>query len=369
MLSRAELDRYDRQLLLAELGIAGQERLKQAAALVVGAGGLGSPVALYLAAAGVGKIGIADSDRVDPSNLHRQTLHGTPDIGREKTASAIETLARLNPEIDVVAHHMRITARNASDLVSGYDVIIDGSDNYPTRYAINDACVEHGRPWIYGSVERFSGQVSVFGLADGPCYRCVFPEPPAAGATASCDEIGVLGAVPGVIGAMQAVEALKVLAAIGSPLSGRLLQIEFARGETRVIRFDRRADCPACGRGSTETGMQPRNEDRPELPDYEIEPRDVPARLREAGVRLLDIREPWEVQRARIDGATLLPMSELEARVESLDRDEELIVMCHRGSRSRMVTDWLRAQGYRARNLAGGIDQWSREVDPAVPRY
>jgi adenylyltransferase/sulfurtransferase len=367
MLSQGELERYDRQLRLPELGVAGQERLKRARVLIVGAGGLGSPAALYLAAAGVGTLGIVDSDRVEPSNLHRQILHGTPDVGMDKAASAAAALTRLNPLISIAPHAERLTAANASAVIGDYDLVIDGSDNFGTRYAVNDACAALGKPWVYGSVERFAGQVSVFGFADGACYRCVFPEPPAAGTTPSCEEIGVLGAVPGIVGAWQAAEALKILTGAGEPLSGRLMQIDILRGVTSTVRFDRRADCATCGNHTPAQSKM--SESSRELPPYNIEPAEVPARLREPGVRLLDVREMREIQRASIAGATVVPMSRIEEELGTLDKSEELIVFCHHGSRSRTVTDWLRAQGYRARNMAGGIDRWSREVDTAVPRY
>jgi sulfur-carrier protein adenylyltransferase/sulfurtransferase len=364
-----ELARYNRQLLLPEFGTQGQERLLKARVLVVGAGGLGSPVALYLAAAGVGTLGIVDHDRVGISNLHRQILHGSSDVGRDKTASAGAAIMRLNPHVRVEEHQARLEAGTAERLITGYDLVVDGSDNYPTRYAINDACSALGVPWVYGSVERYSGQVSVFGFADGPCYRCLYPQPPAPGESPSCDEIGVLGAVPGVVGALQATEALKVLAGVGEPLSGRLLQMDLLRGATRWVRFDRRADCPACGRSRAQTS--PMTKSMPhELPPFNIEPKEVPQRLRlPPAARLLDVREPWEVQRASLADATVMPMSSIEQRVDSLDPSEELIVFCHHGQRSQMVTDWLRSQGFRARNMVGGIDKWSREVDAAVPRY
>lgn len=367
MLSPAELARYDRQLVLPELGVAGQERLKRARVLIVGAGGLGSPAALYLAAAGVGTIGIADSDRVEPSNLHRQVMHTTASVGDEKTASAARAIASLNPEVVVHRHQTRLDASAARAIFGAYDLVIDGSDNFATRYVINDACAELDKPWVYGSVERYAGQVSVFGLPDGPCYRCIFPDAPGAGTTPSCEEIGVLGAVPGIVGAWQAAEALKVIAGIGTPLSGRMLQLDVSRGETRWIQFEKRADCPACGSARTEDDQVPHP--TTELPPFGIEPAEVPDRLRDAGARLLDIREPWETQRANIAGAVVIPMRSLEDQLPSLDRDAELIVFCHHGSRSRTVTDWLRAQGYRARNMNGGIDRWSRDVDTAVPRY
>lgn len=367
MLTAAELARYNRQLLLPELGHDGQERLRAARVLVIGAGGLGSPVLFYLAAAGVGTLGIADSDRVDASNLHRQILHGTDDIGREKSESAAEAIRRLNPLVKVRTHQERVDARRAEALVAEYDLVVDGSDNYPTRYAINDACAAHGKTWIYGSVERFSGQVSVFGAPSGPCYRCIFPEQPKPGSTASCDEIGVLGAVPGVIGALQATEALKWITGIGEPLVGRLLQLDFLTGHTQWLRFEKRAGCSACG---SDRRAQSSPAPARDLPPFDAQPEEVASRIRaESGVTLLDIREPWEVSRARIARAELIPLDELEDNVESLDRSAEMIVFCHHGSRSRVATEWLRSLGFRARNLAGGIDRWSREIDPGVPRY
>lgn len=367
MLSQAELARYQRQILLPELGIAGQERLKQARVLVVGAGGLGSPAILYLAAAGVGTISLVDSDAVEPSNLHRQVLHGTADIGRAKTDSAAESVARLNPAVLVHRHHARLDAANAREFVALADVVVDGSDNFAARYAVNDACVALGIPWVYGSVERFAAQVSVFGFADGPCYRCIFPDPPASGTAPACDEIGVMGAVPGIVGAWQALETLKLLTGAGIPLSGRMAQMDLLRGETHWVRFDRRPDCAGCGSRRAREHHMNRGQD--DLPPFSIEPQEVAPRMADGGARLIDVREPWEIQRASIQGATAIPMKRIPDEAGSLSRDEELIVFCHHGGRSRTVTDWLRAQGFRARNLNGGIDRWSQDVDASVPRY
>jgi molybdopterin/thiamine biosynthesis adenylyltransferase/rhodanese-related sulfurtransferase len=368
MLTAAELSRYGRQLALPELGLSGQERLRSSRVLVVGAGGLGSPAALYLAAAGVGMIGIVDDDDVEPSNLHRQVLHSTEDIGREKTASAADALRRLNPHVEVRTHQERLNPARATALFRDYDLVVDGSDNYSTRYAVNDSCVALGIPWIYGSVERYSGQVSVF-APGGPCYRCIFPEPPAPGSTASCEEIGVLGAVPGVIGSLQASEALKWIAGIGEPLVGRLLQMDLQRGEARIIAFDRRSDCRVCGASAgsaASTSLQVEKD--PD--DADIEPVALARAMESPGsVLLLDIREPWEWSLARIGEPQLLPLGQLEDELASLDRSRELIVYCHHGIRSSVAAEWLRARGFRARNLAGGIDRWSREVDPSVRRY
>lgn len=370
MLTAAELSRYARQLALPEVGLDGQERLRRAKVLIVGAGGLGSPAALYLAAAGVGIIGIVDDDVVEISNLHRQLLHGTSDIGKQKPASAADSLQRLNPHIRVQTHPERVTRTRAESLFTEYDLVVDGSDNYATRYAVNDACAKLQKVWVYGSVERFSGQVSVFGARGGPCYRCVFPEPPAPGSTASCDEIGVLGAVPGVIGSLQAVEALKILLGVGEPLVGRLLQLDLANASFSLIQFERRPDCAVCATNglADDNGATGAQHDTAGLLD--IEPSDLAQRLHEApSFQLLDIREPWEWSLAQIGDPQRLAMNQLPMALDSLDKTRELIVYCHHGTRSLLAAEWLRAQGFRARNLAGGIDRWSREIDPSVPRY
>jgi sulfur-carrier protein adenylyltransferase/sulfurtransferase len=364
MLTAAELARYGRQIVLPELGLAGQERLHGARVLVVGAGGLGSPAALYLAAAGVGTLGIVDDDIVEPSNLHRQVVHTTATIGAKKVASAADAITALNPNVKVVTFAERLDRQNARDIVSQFDIVVDGSDNYATRYAVNDACAESGIPWVYGSVERFSGQLSLFGAPDGkgPCYRCVFPQAPAPGESPSCEEIGVLGAVPGVIGSLQAVEALKWIAGIGAPLSGRLLQIDLRSMQFSEVRFSRRSDCEGCGT------RRPEANDAAD--DVDIEPRELSERISAGSAPpLIDIREPWEVNINRIGNPRLLPMGEIQRAMSSLDPKAELILYCHHGTRSRMAADFLRARGFRARSLLGGIDRWSREVDPSIPRY
>jgi len=364
MLSASELERYARQIVLPELGVAGQERLQRARVLVVGAGGLGSPAALYVAAAGAGTLGLVDSDDVELSNLHRQILHATGDVGAAKVVSASAAVQRLNPDVRVEAIRARVDARLARDLVREWDVVIDGSDNYTTRYAINDACAEASTPWVYGSVERFSGQVSVFAAADGPCYRCLFPSAPRPGSTASCEEIGVLGAVPGVIGSMQALEALKLVLGIGQPLSGRLLQIDFLRGDWRTVTFERRPDCPACGAIRSLASHESSSAD--------IQPRELQSVLSgdaNAGPLLVDVREEWEWNVVRLPGALLLPLGRIEREATALDRGRDVVVYCHHGTRSAMAAEWLREQGFRARSLAGGIDRWSREIDPTVRRY
>lgn len=366
MLTAAELARYSRQLVLPELGLAGQERLRESRVLVVGAGGLGSPAALYLAAAGVGVIGIVDDDAVELSNLHRQILHRASGVGTDKTASAAATLRALNGDIEIREHRLHLTRASAATLVPDYDLVVDGSDNYPTRYAVNDACAALGKPWVYGSVERFSGQVALLGAPDGPCYRCIFPEPPAPGSTPSCEEIGVLGAVPGVIGAMQAVEALKWLVGIGTAFVGRLLQFDMLRGELTVVHIPPRPDCPACQPASdTADTIEPDDMVMTE----DVQPEELASLSSAGAVEIIDVREPWEWSLGRIPGARHVPLGQLEEAMPSFDRARDMVVYCHHGARSDAAAAWLRSQGYRARNLAGGIDRWSREVDPAVPRY
>lgn len=367
MLTASELSRYARQVVLPEIGVAGQERLRAARVLLVGAGGLGSPTALYLAAAGIGTIGIVDSDAVELSNLHRQVIHRTDDVGRAKTSSAAESIGRLNPHVTVRPHHMRLTRESAGNLIADYDIVVDGSDNYATRYAVNDACASAGTPWVYGSVERFAGQLSVFDVTRGPCYRCVYPEAPPPGATPSCDEIGVLGAVPGVVGALQATEVLKMLLGVGEPLIGRLLQIDLLRGNWSTIGVDKRPDCAACG-SQAHAARENGSDAHADLVD--LDPRTVAELLARANAPLLlDVREGWEWELARIQGARLMPLDDLDRAVNTLDREREIVVYCHHGTRSALAAEWLRHQGFRARNLSGGIDRWSREVDPSIRRY
>ena len=369
MLTPLELSRYTRQLVLPEVGLAGQEKLRSSRVFIVGAGGLGSPAALYLAAAGVGVIGLIDDDAVELSNLHRQILHRTSDVGKAKAASGTSTIRELNPHVEVRAFHERLTRARALDLFGDYDLVIDGSDNYPTRYAVNDACAALNTPWVYGSVERFAGQVSVFGLRGGPCYRCLFPDAPSPGTTANCEEIGVLGPVPGVIGCLQALEALKCLLGVGQPLAGQLLQFDFLSGTLHGVEVDRRKDCPTCG-GASAVERAGAGEVSAEMPDLDVQPLELAARLRDGEkIRLLDIREPWETAVVRLTNSESLPMTDLPAALGTLDPGQEVVLYCHHGSRSSMAAEWLREQGFRARSLAGGIDRWSREIDPALPRY
>ncbi|HJU68051.1 MAG TPA: molybdopterin-synthase adenylyltransferase MoeB [Gemmatimonadaceae bacterium] len=374
-LSSDELTRYGRHLALPDVGREGQRILKGGRVLVVGAGGLGSPVALYLAAAGVGTLGLIDFDVVDVSNLQRQVLHGTRGVGRSKLDSARERIHDLNPHIAVDTYEMRLTSANALDILGEYDVIIDGTDNFATRYLINDACVILGKPNVYGSIFRFEGQASVFATEHGPCYRCLYPEPPAPGLVPSCAEGGVLGVLPGIVGTIQATEALKLLLGIGDPLVGRLLLIDALGSRFRTVRLERDPTCPACG---TRAIQQLIDYDafcghgRPDgtaLP--EMTPRELAQRLAGGDAPdIIDVREPYEWEIARIPGARLIPLAALPAAVPSLVPDREIVLYCHHGIRSAHAAEQLRAAGFtRVRNLAGGIARWSDEVDPTVRKY
>ena len=381
-LSRAELLRYSRQITLPEVGVPGQERLRAASVLIVGTGGLGSPVALYLAAAGVGTLGVADFDRVDATNLHRQVLHGTSTIGTAKTESARARLGDLNPHVHVVAHDVTLTAANALEILAPYDIVVDGSDNFPTRYLLSDACVLLGKPNVYGSVHRFEGQASVFSTPHGPCYRCLFREPPPPGLVPNCAEAGVFGVMPGLVGMIQATETIKLILGIGDSLAGRLLLVDALRMQMRTIELRRDPECPSCGTreitqlidyeqfcGSRHDGGTITLHDAA-MP-AEVLPRELKARL-DSGmdVLLLDVREPFEYAIAHLTGAELIPMRQVPAAVGRLPRDREIVVYCHHGIRSRSVAEVLRGAGFtRVANLAGGIDRWSADVDPDVSRY
>jgi adenylyltransferase/sulfurtransferase len=376
-LSRDELQRYARQLSLPDVGRAGQERLKAARVLLVGTGGLGSPAALYLAAAGVGTLGLIDFDIVDATNLHRQLLHGTKDVGRPKVESARDRLADVNPHVHVVLHREALTSENALERIAAYDLVVDGSDNFPTRYLVNDACGLLGKQYVYGSVQRFDGQVAVFG-GDAPCYRCLFREPPPAGLVPTCAEAGVFGVMPGIIGMLQATEALKVLLGIGETLAGRLLLFDALRMRSRTIAVRRDPECPLCGTHEITAlqdyaafcGVAPRAEARADgIP--ETEPRALAARIASGeSLHLLDVREPYEYDIAALGGATLVPLGELDPGAIALPLDATIVVYCHHGMRSRMAAEMLQEAGFtRVENLAGGIDAWSADVDPAVARY
>ena len=368
--SDEERARYSRQLMLPQIGAAGQQRLKNARVLCIGAGGLGSPAALYLAAAGVGTLGLIDSDRVDLSNLHRQILHGTDDVGRSKLESARDRIAEANPHVNVVLHAERFIADNALDLVRDYNIVVDGSDNFPTRYASNDACVLADKPNVYGSVFQFDGQAAVFGPHLGaPCYRCIFPEPPPPGAAPSCAEAGVLGVLPGIVGLIQATEAIKLITGLGETLLGRLLHFDALKMTFREFKLRRDPQCPICGEAPTISAPQPVGATCTTTPALSV--RHLKAKL-DAGeqFQLIDVREPDEHAIARIDAARLIPLATLDQRKSELDTNSPVILMCHSGVRSAYAAELLRTAGFEnVFNLEGGIDAWSREIDPSVPRY
>lgn len=382
-LTPEELRRYARHLIMREVGRDGQERLKAARILVVGAGGLGSPLGLYLAAAGIGTLGLVEFDTVDESNLQRQVLYGQSDIGRPKIEAAIERLREINPHIRLVPHEYRLDSSNALELFAGYDVIVDGTDNFPTRYLVNDACVLTGKPNVYGSIFRFEGQVAVFWGAKGPCYRCLFPEPPPPGSVPSCAEGGVLGVLPGIIGSLQANEAIKLALGAGDPLIGRLVLFDALGLKFRELKLKKSPDCPVCSETPSLTelidyeqfcGLAPASGSPEEDSMYasdELNPTELKALL-DAGheVVVLDVRTPMERSIGAIEGSTLIPIQELMQRLGELDKSAEIVAYCHSGLRSRKALDFLRQQGFeRVKHLAGGIDAWSVEIDPSIPRY
>jgi adenylyltransferase/sulfurtransferase len=378
-LDSTELVRYARHLSLREVGVAGQAKLKAAKVLIVGAGGLGSPAALYLAAAGVGTIGLVDFDRVDPSNLQRQILHGTSAIGRSKLESAAARLGDLNPGVKLEPIEARLSRANALDVLGRFDFTLDGSDNFPTRYLVNDASVMLGKPYVYGSIFRFEGQVSVFGARPGPCYRCLFAEPPPAGLVPSCADAGVLGVLPGVIGTLQATEAIKLILGAGEPLIGRLLLYDALGARFREVAVRRDPACIVCGDRPTQVGLidyeqfcgEPAAEAAGTGRDAaQAAPREVAAQ-REAGdrIELLDVRDEWEWDLVRIAGSRHIPLDELEQRLGELDPSSRIVALCHHGARSALARDLLVAAGYRARSLTGGIDAWAVDVDPTLDRY
>lgn len=377
-LSHPELLRYSRHLLLPEVGLEGQQRLKDARVLLIGAGGLGSPAALYLAAAGIGTIGVVEFDRVDATNLQRQVVHGTSAIGEPKLQSLTDRLRDLNPHVVVEPYPVRLTSANALEIVRAFDVVIDGSDNFPTRYLANDACVLTGKPLVYGAIFRFEGQVSVFDASRGPCYRCLYADPPPPGLVPSCAEGGVLGVLPGVIGSLQALEAIKFVLGAGDPLVGRLVLFDALRLQFRELQLDKDPDCPVCGTHPTVTELIDYEAfcgiGAPEPADgagLEISAADLAARRAAAHPpRLIDVREPHEWQIARIEGAELIPLRQLAQRMRELDSHEEIVTYCHRGLRSLQALELLRSAGFsKVRSLTGGIDTWAAEVDPGMPRY
>jgi len=376
-LSHDELLRYSRHLILPDVELEGQKRIRAARVLLVGAGGLGSPTALYLAAAGVGTLGIVDFDTVDLSNLQRQILHGTSDVGRPKIDSARDRIVELNPHVIVQTHRVQLTSANALEILGGYDIVVDGTDNFPTRYLVNDACVMLGKPNVYGSIFRFEGQASVFSSGDGPCYRCLFPHPPPPGLVPSCAEGGVLGVLPGLVGTIQATETLKLILGIGDTLAGRLLLIDTLGMRFHTVKVPRDPKCPACG-----------TREITELVDYEafcgmpggtmakdetigeITPRDLAARLAaHEDFTLLDVREPHEWKLGHIEGARLVPLGTLQDEIPKLDASKEVVVYCRSGKRSDSAARQLAAAGFQATNVLGGILRWSDEVDPSIPKY
>ena len=374
-----DLARYGRQITLPELGIEGQAKLARARVLVVGAGGLGSPAALYLAAAGIGTLGIVDFDAVDVTNLHRQILYGDDDVGRPKIEAAVERLRALNPDVNVVGHDARLDSTNALDILAGYDFIVDGSDNFPTRYLINDACVLLRKPYAYGAILRFEGQASLFGAPGGPCYRCLFREPPPPGLVPSCAEAGVIGVLPGVIGSLQALEAIKWVTGAGTSLAGRLLLFDALDLRWRELKLKRDPECPACGDAPSIDrlidyeefcGLKPSTNAGSER--IEVSPTDLKAEIdRNGDVLLVDVREPYEVKFASFGVPFVhIPLADLPARLKELPRERDIVVACRSGSRSAHAARYLRDLGYpRARNLAGGIVAWSNDVDPSIPTY
>jgi molybdopterin/thiamine biosynthesis adenylyltransferase/rhodanese-related sulfurtransferase/molybdopterin converting factor small subunit len=376
-----EIRQYSRHLIMPEVGVEGQRRLKAAKVLMIGAGGLGSPLGLYLAAAGVGTLGVADFDVVDESNLHRQVLFSHADVGRPKLDAAVERLRGINPYITVKPHPVRLDSSNALELFAPYDIIVDGTDNFQTRYLVNDACVLTGKPNVYGSIFRFEGQVSIFWGAKGPCYRCLFPEPPPPGLVPSCAEGGVLGVLPGIIGALQANEVIKLIVGAGEPMIGRLLLFDALKMKFRELKLRKDPACPICSEHPTQRELidydqfcgiapPPAAEDTGEL-DFDVQAGEVKRWLDEGrDFTLIDVRSPQEHAICRIAGARLVPLQDVPDEIDRLDPDARYVVHCHHGGRSAQAVDLMRRRGFSAaQNLAGGIDAWSRTVDPSVPRY
>ena len=378
-LSNDEILRYSRHLIMPEVGMEGQLKLKRAKVLCIGAGGLGSPLALYLAAAGVGRLGIVDFDVVDFTNLQRQVIHGTKDVGRPKLASAREAIAEINPYVEVVSHETRLTSDNALDLFKDYDIVADGTDNFPTRYLVNDACVLLGKPNVYASIFRFEGQATVFYAKEGPCYRCLYPEPPPPGLVPSCAEGGVLGVLPGIMGSIQALEAIKLILGKGDSLIGRLLLFDALGLKFRELKLRKSPECPVCGPNPTVTKLIDyeqfcgiRGEEHVE--DTKV-PEITPVELKQMmddkkPFVLIDVREPHEYDICCIPGSRLIPLGEVPRRMHELNSADELVVHCRSGARSAKAVDFLMKSGFRKiHNLKGGILGWSDQVDPTVPKY
>jgi adenylyltransferase/sulfurtransferase len=379
-LSQEEITRYSRHITLPEVGVEGQEKLKAAKVLVVGTGGLGSPVATYLAAAGVGHIGLVDFDTVDASNLHRQLIHTTPDIGRSKIQSAKESIAGINPNVEVTGYETALTSENALEILKDYDIVIDGTDNFPTRYLVNDACVLLGKPNCYGSIFKFEGQASVFAVEGGPCYRCLFPEPPPPGSVPSCAEGGVIGVLPGIIGLIQATEAIKLILGQGETMVGRLLLYDALAMKFRQVKLKKNPECPVCGTNPTVTELIDYNEfcgvpkasaEEENNESMEISAIEVKERMDKGDEFLLiDVRETQEYEICNIEGAKLIPLSEFEARFPEIPQDADIVIHCKMGGRSMNAQHFLLSKGYdKVLNMTGGITAWSHEVDPSVPTY
>jgi molybdopterin/thiamine biosynthesis adenylyltransferase/rhodanese-related sulfurtransferase len=377
-LSNDEILRYSRHLIMPEVGMEGQLKLKAAKVLCIGAGGLGSPLAMYLAAAGVGTIGIVDFDVVDFTNLQRQIIHSTADVGRKKLDSAAETIEGINPFTNIRKFEMRLSSENALEIFRDFDIIIDGTDNFPTRYLVNDACVLTGKPNVYGSIFRFEGQASVFATKEGPCYRCLYPEPPPPGLVPSCAEGGVLGILPGLVGVIQATEAIKLILRSGDSLIGRLLLVDALGMNFRQLKLRKNPDCPACGKNPSVTKLIDyqefcgiRGEEAPTTNKVpEIQPTELKRRLEQGDdLFILDVREPHEYQICNL-GGHLIPLGDLPKRVHELDSSREIVAHCKMGGRSAKAVDFLRQAGFKkVWNLAGGINAWAEKVDPKVPKY
>ena len=378
-LTNEEISRYSRHLILPEVGMAGQKRLKATSVLCIGTGGLGSPISMYLAAAGIGKIGIVDFDVVDFSNLQRQIAHGTADVGRPKVESGKETINSINPEVEVVVHETRLSADNALEIMAPYDIVVDGTDNFPTRYLTNDACVLLKKPNVYGSIFRFEGQASVFAPElGGPCYRCLYPEPPPPGMVPSCAEGGVLGVLPGIVGCIQATEILKLALGKGTPLVNRLLLFNALDMKFRELKLRRDPKCPICGDNPTITelidyeefcgiGLEP---DEPQQHPDEVTVQQMKEALAGNDIAVVDVREHDEAEISKIDGVPMIPLSELAQRFTELDPNQTIYLHCKMGVRSLKAVDFLKQQGFKyCKSVAGGINAWADEIDPSVPRY
>lgn len=378
--SKAEIERYSRHLIMPEVAMEGQRKLKRASVLLVGMGGLGSPTAMYLAAAGVGRIGIVDFDVVDFSNLQRQIIFSTEDVGRPKLQAAEERLQGINPNLEIETYETRLTSENALKILENYDIIIDGTDNFPTRYLVNDACVLLGKPNVYGSIFRFEGQASVFYAKEGPCYRCLYPEPPPPGLVPSCAEGGVLGILPGNIGMIQATEAVKLILGKGEPLIGRLLLFDALAMKYRELKLRKDPNCPICGETPTVTelidyehfcGIGTEADKIVLEPEFEISVEELKAKITgEDTPFILDVREPHEFEICRIPNSVLIPLAEVEKRVHELNRSSEIVVHCKAGGRSAQAVKFLKEAGFeKVKNLKGGILAWADRIDPSVPKY